>query len=313
MVGVLTLGVVLSLGGVAVAQTWNARSSTDPIDDSMTRIVSLNSTEGRGGLLQSRPIELVARCQQNRTVVYFNWHQFVHTEDRRVTYRFDDHDAVDETWGVSTDREGLFVRSPIPFLRRLVESSRLVVRMTPYGENPITAIFDLGNGERAIAPLAETCNWILDRAEAERARAEAEAEAGAERARREAERAAERARREAEQDRLEAERARLDAEAKRRRAEGKRIAREQQIVELLNGPISAARLGTVGRVPNGVSALLRPDGGGAFVRLYFKTGVTVAALSAAKDRWGQQIVCERGGVEGEEEIVLRDCDLQQIQ
>ena len=134
MVGVLTLGVVLSLGGVAVAQTWNARSSTDPIDDSMTRIVSLNSTEGRGGLLQSRPIELVARCQQNRTVVYFNWHQFVHTEDRRVTYRFDDHDAVDETWGVSTDREGLFVRSPIPFLRRLVESSRLVVRMTPYGD-----------------------------------------------------------------------------------------------------------------------------------------------------------------------------------
>ena len=65
--------------------------------------------------------------------------------------------------------------SPIPFLRTLVESERLVVQTTPYLESPSTAIFALAGAEAAISPIAEECGWILDRAEAAAARAEAAA------------------------------------------------------------------------------------------------------------------------------------------
>ena len=165
---------------------WIARTSTNPLDDSRTVVARLEAVEGVGGFSRD-PISLIARCQSNTTEVYITWHDFlgddeldnVYSERKRVTYRFPPADAQTEMWGVSTDNDSTFVGSPIPFLRTLVESERLVVQTTPYNESPSTAIFALTGAEAAISPIAEECGWILDRAEAADAAAAAAAEAAA--------------------------------------------------------------------------------------------------------------------------------------
>ena len=163
---------------------WMSQTSTNPLDDSRIVVALLDAVEGVGGFSRD-PITLIARCQSNETEAYVTWHDFlgdddldnVYSERKRVTYRFPPADAQTEMWNVSTDNDSTFVDSPIPFLRTAVESERLVVQTTPYGESPSTAIFALAGAEAAISPIAEECGWILDRGEAAAARAEAAAAA----------------------------------------------------------------------------------------------------------------------------------------
>ena len=165
--------------------SWTTDITTNPLDDSRTVVALLDAVEGVGGMIDPKPITLVARCQSNETDVFIGWHDFlgddelndVYSDRKRVTYRFPPADAQTEMWNVSTDNESTFVDSPIPFLRALVESERLVVQTTPYGESPSTAIFTLAGAEAAISSIAEECGWILDRGEAAAARAEAAAAA----------------------------------------------------------------------------------------------------------------------------------------
>ena len=146
---------------------WRTSQTTNPIDDSATVVAILEASQGVGGF-NDDPIRLVARCQSNKTEVYFNWHDFlgddtndVYSDRKRVTYRFPPADATTELWGISTDNDATFAARPIPFLRTLVESDQLVMQTTPYGESPTTATFDLTGARDAIEPIAETCSWAL--------------------------------------------------------------------------------------------------------------------------------------------------------
>ena len=189
---------------------WIVSHSTNPFDDSTTVVSVLPAIEGVGGF-DSDPIALVARCQSNTTQVYVNWHDFlgddalrdVRSPRKRVMYRFPPAAATTELWGVSTDNEATFVARPLPFLRTLVTSERLVMQTTPHGESPTLAVFDLAAGRAAIEPISDTCNWILDAEEAARADQEREQARRAEEERQEGARRAELAARRAEQERQE--------------------------------------------------------------------------------------------------------------
>ena len=147
---------------------WRTNRTTNALDDSPTITAMLDAAQGVGGLLDSDPIQLIARCQSNKTEVYINWHDFlgddtddVYSEQKRVTYRFPPAEATTELWNISTDNEATFVAQPIPFLRTLVASDRLVLQTTPFGESPSMATFELTGARAAIDPIAETCSWTL--------------------------------------------------------------------------------------------------------------------------------------------------------
>lgn len=188
-----------------------------------------------------------------------------------VTYRFPPADATTELWGVSTDNEATFVTRPIPFLRTLVVSERLVMQATPYGESPTLATFDLAGGRAAIEPISDVCNWILDAEEAARVH-----------------RQREQARR-AERDRQER-------------------ARQAELEEVLSGaiatPFPASGLMAIGRIGNETLAERGlPDG----VHVaYFASGISVSRLMTAR-REGRMIACPRGDLDGDR-ITLRGCD-----
>lgn len=127
---------------------WIVSRKTNPVDDSPTVSISLlaESGESRYG----EKVAFVARCKSNTTDAYAVWNTYVgddsstpYAEWKRVTVRIGDNVATNEQWDVSTDKRATFAPDWAgDLLKRMVKSDRLVLQMTPYGENPITAIFN---------------------------------------------------------------------------------------------------------------------------------------------------------------------------
>lgn len=77
-----------------------------------------------------------------------------------VLSRIGSEQASTRQWSLSTDSQATFYPdNPITFIKRLLEVDRFVAQVTPYGEDPVTAVFALGGLVNAIKPLRETCGW----------------------------------------------------------------------------------------------------------------------------------------------------------
>ena len=145
---------------------WFVDTDTDPLDDSKQIIASLSSESGRSRF--DGPIRFVMRCQSNKTEVYAIWHDYVgddsrsvYNEYKNVEVRVGQETARTERWGVSTDKQATFAPDAIGLLRKMNGANRLVLRTTPYNENPITAVFDLRGFATAAKPIARECGWKL--------------------------------------------------------------------------------------------------------------------------------------------------------
>ena len=101
---------------------------------------------------------MVARCKSNKTELYINWDSYL-GRDAYVLTRVGSEKASKQEWGISTDSKATFRNKPIAFIKKMMTSNKLVAQVTPYNENPITAIFDTSGLENAVKPLRETCNW----------------------------------------------------------------------------------------------------------------------------------------------------------
>lgn len=135
---------------------WEVSTKTNPIDDSKTAILFLEADSGRGKY--GDKVFLVARCQSNKTELYINWNSYLGREAHVLT-RIGDNKASTSKWGISSDSNASFKSRPIPFLKAMMKENKFVAQVTPYNENPITAIFNIAGLENAIKPLRETCNW----------------------------------------------------------------------------------------------------------------------------------------------------------
>lgn len=121
-------------------------------------MLSLIADEGRARY--GDPIALILRCKSNKTEAYINWQDYLGS-DAYVTTRIGDQDARNRKWSLSTDSQATFYPGggDISFIKRLMDSDRLVAQVTPYNESPVTAVFDIRGLEEEIEPLREACNW----------------------------------------------------------------------------------------------------------------------------------------------------------
>lgn len=144
---------------------WNVRTTSNPIDDSKTVIVSLTADSGTSKW--GSRISFIARCQSNKTEAYVIWHDYlgddssdVYSNWKYVTVRLGDQKAQRQRWGVSTDSQATFAPNWAgTLLKQIALVDKMVIQTTPYGESPVTAIFDTRGFESAVQPLAETCSW----------------------------------------------------------------------------------------------------------------------------------------------------------
>ncbi|MGU3237515.1 hypothetical protein FA893_07430 [Photobacterium damselae subsp. piscicida] len=135
---------------------WDVRSTLNPIDDSKTVTLSLSADSGKGRW--GDRISLIIRCKSNKTDLYINWNDFLGSEASVLT-RIGNAKASTAYWPLSTDKKATFKNQPIPFIKKMMKSNKMVAQVTPYNENPVTAVFDTKGLNAAIFSLRETCHW----------------------------------------------------------------------------------------------------------------------------------------------------------
>lgn len=135
---------------------WEVSSDVNPIDDSKTVFLALyaDSGENRWG----DKVFMVARCKSNKTDFYIGWNDYLGGK-ANVLARVGDKKASTSEWSMSSTKKATFHPQPVELLKEMLESTTFVAQVTPYNENPITAIFNTSGLNNAIKPLRETCNW----------------------------------------------------------------------------------------------------------------------------------------------------------
>ena len=144
---------------------WVVSESVNPVDDSKTVVAVLEATEGLSKY--GKPVELYARCQSNLLDVFISWGQYLgddtshRANQKDLTMRIGDEKAFPARWGISTDGTATFATSTskMHFLKGLEQAHSLVVRITPYGSIPVTAIFDITHTAEALRPVMEACGY----------------------------------------------------------------------------------------------------------------------------------------------------------
>ncbi|SMY06565.1 type VI secretion system-associated protein TagO [Flavimaricola marinus] len=145
---------------------WTVRTETSDFDDSTSVFLTTLSEEritcGFGGAQQ---LTLYARCMENTTSLIIATHCHVASGFQGygdVEYRIDDAAVQTRGFTESTNNRSLGLWNggrSIPFLQSMFDAETLLVRFTPFNENPVVARFPIAGLREAIAPLRESCNW----------------------------------------------------------------------------------------------------------------------------------------------------------
>lgn len=147
----------------AAVGSWHVQEEISPLDDSKNVGLwteSLEPIPDTFGRLVTPT--LVLRCQENKTSVYIDWSTYLGIDEIQIIYRIDKLPAETRRWRISTNFEAIGLwsgGSAIPFIRGLFDHKTLLARVTPYGESPVTVIFNIAGLKAAAAPLMEACHW----------------------------------------------------------------------------------------------------------------------------------------------------------
>jgi len=139
---------------------WICNTEISPIDDTTTIWFALEceTPTYRSPVLGIRWID-------GKIDVYIVWRNYL-SDNTCVTYRLDSEKAIKKTWYGSTDKEATFYpgksETVIKFIRKLMEADKLAVQITPYGEGPTTAIFDIRGLKNVVEQFNDTLHWIED-------------------------------------------------------------------------------------------------------------------------------------------------------
>ena len=146
---------------------WRSRSNSSDLTDKTNVFLTLDSNEvidcGWNG---GAKISLILRCSENTTAVLLSTGCHMtssnYNDYGKVTYRLDKNPASAVNMQESTNNRTLGLWSggkSIPFIKRMFGKQKMLVRATPFNENPFTATFDISGVEKEIKPLRQSCGW----------------------------------------------------------------------------------------------------------------------------------------------------------
>jgi len=170
-------GIVGSLDSVNPGQTaespsiqtsskWIFDQNVDPLTDNKKYFFMLKADSGKNNY-GDLPV-LVIRQDGDELELYINWHTYLgnDTDDYKyeakyITTRVDQDEPINLLWDNSTDSKASFC--PYKYTRELVQrlghASQFVVRCTPYGDSPITAVFDVRGLKEISMPYNDQLGW----------------------------------------------------------------------------------------------------------------------------------------------------------
>ncbi|MCJ8350913.1 type VI secretion system-associated protein TagO [Moritella sp.] len=128
--------------------------SVDGGSKAVTLTLNADSGKNRWG----KPVYLVVRCKSNTTDLYIGWNDYLGREASVLT-RVGTNKAITQSWSMSTDKNTTYHNEPIPFIKELLDSSKLVTQVTLYNESSVTAVFNTAGLANIIQPLRDRCGW----------------------------------------------------------------------------------------------------------------------------------------------------------
>jgi hypothetical protein len=135
---------------------WVIDTQANPLGNRPTIVALLQASEGRSRL--GLPPTLIVRCREKVFEAYINWYDYLGSDDAQVTTRFGTGPIHTTGWTISTDKEATFYPHDVgDLLDAMADSARFVAQVTPYNENPTTAVFETIGLKDAAPQLKAEC------------------------------------------------------------------------------------------------------------------------------------------------------------
>jgi len=143
---------------------WMFDQQVDPLTDKRRYFFMLTADSGTNEYGE-KPT-LIIRSDGEDLELYINWKTYLGNdsddfkyEKKYITIRVDSSQPTISLWDNSTDHKASFCpwTMVLDLVRRLGEGTTFVARCTPYGANPITAVFDI----RGLKALSMSYNDVL--------------------------------------------------------------------------------------------------------------------------------------------------------
>lgn len=137
---------------------WMVRKEVSKLDDSTTvtaytpALVPIPSRFGG-----SVTPELYVRCMEGTFSIFVNFAQYIGIGKTMVTYRVNKSNPHVQEWLISSNHEAAFAPAPRFLSKYIADGSRLLVQITPFGENSVLAEFDLSGSAAAVAEALDVC------------------------------------------------------------------------------------------------------------------------------------------------------------
>jgi type VI secretion system protein VasI len=139
---------------------WNLQEDKSPIDDTVNVYLSIISNEPVSSGYNTVKPSLFIRCSEGKTNVFLNWGLYLGLDETKMLTRFDKEKAETSSWSISTDNKAIFFQGKdIEFAKKLMQHETLLTQITPYGQSPVMATFEISGLKEAIIPLREACKW----------------------------------------------------------------------------------------------------------------------------------------------------------
>ena len=121
---------------------WTENVDINPLDDARRVILGVVSADFE--------VSLCIRRNMGKSELFITCGKYLGLEETFVTYRVGKSEAQNDAWSISSDTKGAFFKGDVDsIIQQMAEADQFVIQVTPYSENPITAIFDF----RGLKPL----------------------------------------------------------------------------------------------------------------------------------------------------------------
>lgn len=137
----------------ATDSKWIERISINPLDDSRT-VVLMNEESSES---------LIVRHSLGKLDLYITCRKYLGLDSTEVMFRIGKSEAQTDYWLISSDNKAVFYSGNVDvILKQMIEADSFVSQITPYGDVPITTVFDIRGLKQILIKYKENFGSVLE-------------------------------------------------------------------------------------------------------------------------------------------------------
>lgn len=139
--------------------SWITKSEVNKMTD-QTDFVAMNispDSYNRDGL--ARETTLAFRCSNNQTDAFLSFHDFMGSDDPRITLRLDGGKPTQKIWDGAESGKSAFSPQSVQFIKELSKHKKAIFGFEPYGTTMRVVEFDLSGIDKVAEKMSTVCKW----------------------------------------------------------------------------------------------------------------------------------------------------------